>query len=210
MEYIKNPALIEEKSFQIIQEIIDDIRPDYLFTGDIQEKIIKRAIHTTADFDYLDILKISEDAIEVFTTALKQGVTLYTDTKMALSGINQTKLEALGCTIKCYISDPRTVSLAKEKEMTRSMAAVEIAAQEEGEKIFVIGNAPTALYQIIELTQKGVLAPKAVVGVPVGFVGAAESKEALAQTNIPFILSEGRKGGSNLAAAIINAILYAL
>ncbi len=210
MEYIKSPTLIEQNSFEIIQGIIDETRPDYSFKNEIEEKIIKRAIHTTADFDYLDILKISDDAIKAISESLKSGATLYTDTNMALSGINKTKLKALGCHIACYVSDERVVTLAKEKEITRSMAAVRLAAKEPGEKIFVIGNAPTALYQIIELTQKGELNPQAVVGVPVGFVGAAESKEALEQTNIPYILSQGRKGGSNLAAAIINAVLYAL
>ncbi|WP_070000904.1 cobalt-precorrin-8 methylmutase [Cellulosilyticum sp. I15G10I2] len=210
MAYIKNPALIEQNSFEIIQGIIDEIRPSYVFKSEIEEKIIKRAIHTTADFEYLDILKISEQAVNAISEAIKNGATLYTDTQMALSGINKTKLKAFGCKSACYISEESVVKLAKEKEMTRSMAAVEIAAKEPGEKIFVIGNAPTALYKIIELTQKGELLPAAIVGVPVGFVGAAESKETLAQTNIPYILSQGRKGGSNLAAAIINAVLYAL
>ncbi|PHV70992.1 cobalt-precorrin-8 methylmutase [Sporanaerobium hydrogeniformans] len=210
MEYIQNPNLIEENSFIMIEEIIRQIRPNYQFKNEIEEKIIKRAIHTTADFEYLDILEIKEGVIEAITEALKKGATLYTDTTMALSGINKTKLKALGCEAKCYISDERVVKLAKEKGMTRSMAAVEVAAAEEGEKIFVIGNAPTALYKIMELTAEGKLAPAAVVGVPVGFVGAAESKGELALTTIPSITAQGRKGGSNLAAAIVNAILYAL
>jgi len=210
MDYIKNPALIEKNSFEIIQSIIDEIKPGYQFKNELEEKIIKRAIHTTADFDYLDILKISEHAVAAIIEGLKAGATLYTDTNMALSGINKTKLKALGCSVKCYVSDEKAASLAKEKGITRSMAAVELAAMEEGEKIFVIGNAPTALYKIIELRDEGKLAPKAVVGVPVGFVGAAESKDVLEKTSIPFILSKGRKGGSNLAAAIVNAILYCL
>lgn len=210
MDYIKNPMLIEQNSFEIIQGIIDETRPGYQFKTDTEEKIIKRAIHTTADFDYLDILKISEEAVAAITEGLKNGATLYTDTNMALSGINKTKLKALGCEVKCYVGDERAAALAKEKEITRSMAAVELAAGEEGEKIFVIGNAPTALYKIIEYQKSGKLKIKAVIGVPVGFVGAAESKEVLFQTDIPYILSKGRKGGSNLAAAIVNAILYAL
>ncbi|CEK39831.1 cobalt-precorrin-8 methylmutase [Paraclostridium sordellii] len=210
MEYIKNPMMIEIKSFEIIQGIIDEIRPDYKFKNEIEEKIIKRAIHTTADFEYLDILKISEEAVEKLVNGLKNKATIYTDTNMALSGINKRKLEALGCKYKCFVSDEEVAKLAKEKGITRSMAAVEVASREEGKKIFVLGNAPTALYKVIEMSNNGQLAVEAVVGVPVGFVGAEESKDELAKTDIPYIISKGRKGGSNLAAAIINAILYSL
>ncbi|WP_338561488.1 cobalt-precorrin-8 methylmutase [Paraclostridium sordellii] len=210
MEYIKNPMMIESKSFEIIQGIIDEIRPDYKFKNEIEEKIIKRAIHTTADFEYLDILKISEEAVEKIVNGLKNKATIYTDTNMALSGINKRKLEALGCKYKCFVSDEEVAKLAKEKGITRSMAAVEVASREEGKKIFVLGNAPTALYKVIEMSNNGQLAVEAVVGVPVGFVGAEESKDELAKTDIPYIISKGRKGGSNLAAAIINAILYSL
>ncbi|CEN92309.1 cobalt-precorrin-8 methylmutase [Paeniclostridium sordellii] len=210
MEYIKNPMMIESKSFEIIQGIIDEIRPDYKFKNEIEEKIIKRAIHTTADFEYLDILKISEEAVEKLVNGLKNKATIYTDTNMALSGINKRKLEALGCKYKCFVSDEEVAKLAKEKGITRSMAAVEVASREEGKKIFVLGNAPTALYKVIEMSNNGQLAVEAVVGVPVGFVGAEESKVELAKTDIPYIISKGRKGGSNLAAAIINAILYSL
>ncbi|CEJ75372.1 cobalt-precorrin-8X methylmutase [[Clostridium] sordellii] len=210
MEYIKNPMMIESKSFEIIQGIIDEIRPDYKFKNEIEEKIIKRAIHTTADFEYLDILKISEEAVEKLVNGLKNKATIYTDTNMALSGINKRKLEALGCKYKCFVSDEEVAKLAKEKGITRSMAAVEVASREEGKKIFVLGNAPTALYKVIEMSNNGQLDVEAVVGVPVGFVGAEESKDELAKTDIPYIISKGRKGGSNLAAAIINAILYSL
>lgn len=210
MEYIKNPMMIESKSFEIIQGIIDEIRPDYKFKNEIEEKIIIRAIHTTADFEYLDILKISEEAVEKLVNGLKNKATIYTDTNMALSGINKRKLEALGCKYKCFVSDEEVAKLAKEKGITRSMAAVEVASREEGKKIFVLGNAPTALYKVIEMSNNGQLAVEAVVGVPVGFVGAEESKDELAKTDIPYIISKGRKGGSNLAAAIINAILYSL
>ncbi|MDU1540691.1 MAG: cobalt-precorrin-8 methylmutase [Paeniclostridium sordellii] len=210
MEYIKNPMMIENKSFEIIQGIIDEIRPDYKFKNDIEEKIIKRAIHTTADFEYLDILKISETAVEKISNALKDKATIYTDTNMALSGINKRKLDALGCKYKCFVSDEEVAKLAKEKGITRSMAAVEVASKEEGKKVFVLGNAPTALYKVIEMHNTKQLEVEAVVGVPVGFVGAEESKDELEKTDIPFIISKGRKGGSNLAAAIINAILYAM
>lgn len=210
MSYIKNPMEIETKSFEIIQGIIDEISPGYVFKNEIEEKIIKRAIHTTADFEYLDILKISDTAVEAIRDALTNKATIYTDTTMAMSGINKTRLAALGVEVKCYVSDPEVARWAKEKEITRSMAAVEYAAGQKGRKIFVLGNAPTALYKVIEMQTEGQLEVDAVVGVPVGFVGAAESKDALEQTKIPYILSKGRKGGSNLAAAIINAIVYSL
>ena len=209
MEYIKNPMMIEEKSFIIIQEIIDEIRPGYKFKNEIEEKIIKRSIHTTADFEYLDILKISDTAVENIVDALKNNATIYTDTNMALSGINKRKLDALGCKYRCLVAEEETANLAKEKGITRSMAAVELAMKDEGRKIFVLGNAPTALYKVIEMFNEG-CSIDAVVGVPVGFVGAAESKYSLEQTEIPYIVAEGRKGGSNVAAAIVNAILYAM
>ena len=210
MDYIKNPMKIEERSFEIIQGIIDDIRPGYEYKSEIEEKIIKRAIHTTADFEYLDILKISDNAAEIIKDALENKASIYTDTTMALSGINKRKLDKLGCNYACLVADERTVARAKEKEITRSMVAVEIAAEDKGRKIFVLGNAPTALFKVIEMVEAGEMEVDAVIGVPVGFVGAAESKERLAETDIPYILSEGRKGGSNLAAAIINAILYSI
>lgn len=208
MDYIKNPGKIEERSFEIIQDIINEIRPDYEFKNDVEEMIIKRAIHTTADFDYLDILHISDKAVENIVEALKNGATIYTDTNMALSGINKRILESIGCNYYCLVSDERTIGLAREKEITRSMAAVEIAAREYGNKIFVFGNAPTAVYKAIELSNEGKLKASAIIGVPVGFVGAADSKEELKNSDIESIVSIGRKGGSNLAAAILNAILY--
>ncbi|MGL4797654.1 MAG: cobalt-precorrin-8 methylmutase [Paraclostridium sp.] len=210
MEYIKNPMMIETKSFEIIQGIIDEIRPGYIFKNDIEEKIIKRAIHTTADFEYLDILKISDNVVEKLVNGLREGATIYTDTNMALSGINKRKLDEIGCKYKCFVSDEEVAKVAKEKSITRSMAAVEVASKESGKKIFVLGNAPTALYKVIEMHKSKELEVEAVIGVPVGFVGAAESKDELENTDIPYIISKGRKGGSNLAAAIVNAVLYSL
>lgn len=210
MNYIKNPLAIETKSFEMIQAIIDEEYPGYAFKNEREEKIIKRCIHTTADFDYLHILKISEYAVEKVSKALKEGATIYTDTTMALSGINKTKLAALGASCKCFVSNEEVAKLAKEKGMTRSMAAVYYIASLPGKKIFVLGNAPTALFKVMELVATGELEVEAVVGVPVGFVGAAESKEALMKSTLDYILSVGRKGGSNVAAAIINAILYSL
>lgn len=190
MQYIQQPQAIEAKSFDIIGEIIRETRPDYQFASPLHEAIIKRVIHTTADFDWLDILWFSRDVLEQFCAALSRSSVIYTDTTMALSGINKTLLAKFGGECRCYISDPRVVRTAKEQGITRSMAAVDIAVKEEGEKLFVFGNAPTALFRLLEHD----VAVSGVVGVPVGFVGAEESKDALTQSNLPAIAALGRKG----------------
>ena len=204
MDYLQQPQAIEDKSFVIIGDIIRETRPDYRLASPLHEAIIKRVIHTTADFDWLDILWFSPDALESLSRALRSGCTLYTDTTMTLSGINKTLLAKFGGEVKCYISDPRVVRTAKESSITRSMAAVDLALSVEGEKVFVFGNAPTALFRLLEQNAQ----VRGVVGVPVGFVGAAESKDALVESGLPGIAALGRKGGSNVAAAIINAFLY--
>lgn len=206
MQYIQQPQAIEAKSFDIIGEIIRETRPEYRFASPLHEAIVKRVIHTTADFDWLDILWFSDDAIEQLCAALRRPSVIYTDTTMALSGINKTLLATFGGECRCYISDPRVVAQAKAQRITRSMAAVDIAVTEGSEKIFVFGNAPTALFRLLEHD----VAVSGVVGVPVGFVGAAESKEALTHSHLPAIAALGRKGGSNVAAAIVNAMLYYL
>ncbi|MCT4583627.1 MAG: cobalt-precorrin-8 methylmutase [Peptostreptococcaceae bacterium] len=212
MSYIKIPNKIEDESFVIIDRIIKEERPDYKFKNEIEEKIIKRAIHTSADFEYLNILKISNDAVQKITKALKNEAIIYTDTNMALSGINKRKLKELNCEIRCYVSEEETAKMAKEKGITRSMASVLRASEEDKDKdkIFVVGNAPTALYRIMELEAENKLKPACIIGVPVGFVGAAESKTKLYESNLDYIVSLGRKGGSNIAASIVNAILYSL
>lgn len=206
MNYIKNPQQIEQNSFVIIGDIIAEQRPDYHFASEMHQAVIKRVIHTTADFDWLDILHFSPQVLTHITEGIQRGCTLYTDTTMAMSGINKTLLKQMGCECRCYISDPRVVETAPQQGITRSMAAVDVALAEPGEKLFVFGNAPTALFRLLE--RQGT--PVAVIGVPVGFVGAAESKAALAESELPCIAALGRKGGSNVAAAIINAILYQL
>lgn len=210
MSYIKDPSSIEEKSFKIIQSIIDEEHPDYKFNNGMEESIIKRAIHTSADFDYLYNLKFSNDAIAKIVAALKAKGTIFTDTNMALSGINKRILDDLGVKYTCLVNDEGVAKYAKEHGITRSMAAVEYAATLKGEKIFVFGNAPTAVFKVLDMVKENALDVAAVVGVPVGFVGAAESKLALHESDVPAISALGRKGGSNVAAAIINAILYQL
>ncbi len=208
--YITIPNKITDKSFQMIQEEIDQIDPNYHFNSPIEEATIKRAIHTTADFDYLKTLKFTGDVFQKIKQVLTGHGTIYTDTTMALAGINKRKLDDLGCRYKCYIRDPEVADYAKAHGITRSMTAVQVAAQQPGDKLFVVGNAPTALYEILDLVAHGKLTPTAVIGVPVGFVEAAESKQALYDTKIPSIVALGRKGGSNLAAALTNASIYNL
>lgn len=168
-------------------------------------------IHTSADFDYLKNLVFSNDVIsELEKFFLGGDGTIFTDTTMALSGINKRLLDKLGIRYECYIADPEVAEQAKAKGMTRSMAGIERAATISGPKLFVIGNAPTAIFKLLELHKQGELNTVAVIGAPVGFVGAAESKEALFESDLPAIIARGRKGGSNVAAAIINAMLYQL
>ncbi|MCG4571137.1 precorrin-8X methylmutase [Clostridium cochlearium] len=203
IEYVKKPMAIEEKSFEIIGSEMK--RKD--FTEE-ELKIIKRTIHTTGDFDYENIVYIKEGAIEEALELLKKGITIYTDTNMAKAGINKSALKKLNCKIECFVSNEEVAKIAKERGITRSMAGVEKAV-EDGVEFFVFGNAPTALFKLIELTKEGKANPKFIVGSPVGFVGASESKEQLEKSlDIPMITVRGRKGGSNVAAAIINALMY--
>lgn len=201
---------IEEESFKIIQSIIKEQRKDYSFVNPFEESIITRCIHTSADFEYLDNLKISDDFEKAIINALKNKAQIFTDTNMALSGINKTALAKLGITARCYVSEEETARIAKEKGITRSMASVLRMMKEDTDKILVVGNAPTFLFQAMQEIEKGNNSIKAIIGVPVGFVGAAESKDYLAKTNIPHIAALGRKGGSNIAAAIVNAVIYQL
>lgn len=205
MNFIQQPQRIESTSFEIIDEIIASEFPEYQFANALEKKVITRAVHTTADFDWLEILKFSPDALSTLQTAIYEGCTFYTDTTMALSGINKGLLKQFDCDIKCYIADPLVAEEAKAKSKTRSMIAVEKALKEQGNKVFVFGNAPTALFQLLESSAHS---PVMTIGVPVGFVGAAESKQALYQSSFPYITALGRKGGSNVAAAIVNAVLY--
>ncbi|WP_294376481.1 precorrin-8X methylmutase [uncultured Clostridium sp.] len=202
MNYLKNPMGIEEKSFEIIGKEMGE----HSFT-DEELLIIKRTIHTTADFEYKDIVEISKDAIETGKNLFRKGATIYTDTNMALNGINKMAVAKSGSRVICYVNEPEVHKEAKEKNITRSMAAVEKACADNVD-IFVFGNAPTALFRLKELIKEGKAAPKLIIAAPVGFVGAAESKENMDELNIPYIRVRGRKGGSTVAAAIINALMY--
>ncbi|MBK1812387.1 precorrin-8X methylmutase [Clostridium sp. YIM B02505] len=202
MEYIKIPMDIEKRSFEIIGEELGE----HSF-NERELSIVKRVIHTTADFEYKDLLYIRENAIDEALKLLKSGVTVYTDTKMALSGINKKALSDLNCKVECFVDREDVAQIAKERGITRSMAAVEKAV-EEGVEFFVFGNAPTALYRLKELIEEGKANAKFIIGAPIGFVGAAESKEEAEKLPLPMITIRGRKGGSTVAAAIVNALMY--
>ncbi|MCX7746398.1 MAG: precorrin-8X methylmutase [Clostridia bacterium] len=197
------PGEIERRSFEIISEILGNRTLDPRW-----ERVIKRVIHTTADFDYLDNLKFSEDAVEKGKSAMKSGFNVVTDTKMAAAGINKKRIGTYGGQVVCFMDDEEISQRAKERNVTRASLCMERAALDEKNKIYVIGNAPTALIRLCELIHDKKVFPDLVVGVPVGFVNVVESKELLKEAKVPYILSEGRKGGSNVAAAIVNAILY--
>ncbi|MDR2345283.1 MAG: precorrin-8X methylmutase [Planctomycetaceae bacterium] len=202
--FITNPVEIEKKSFEIIAGLLKEKQP----LGN-NAPIIQRVIHTTADFDYLENLVFSEDVMEKTVNILKQGVNIVTDTQMVKAGINKKGLEQLKSSVHCFIDSPEVLERAKINETTRSAAAMEFAVQNVSAPIlFAIGNAPTALIKLYEMIMQGYCKPCLIIGVPVGFVNVAESKELIMELNIPFIVSRGRKGGSNVAAAIINAILY--
>ena len=175
--------------------------------SDRELNVVKRVIHTTADFEYKDLIRIDEQSIDKALSLLKKGCKIYTDTQMIKSGINKKALEKLGCEIVNYVSTEEAFRIAKERNITRSMAAIEIAMN-EGIEFFVFGNAPTALYRLIELYREGKAKPKFVIGAPIGFVGASESKEELLKTDLDNITIRGRKGGSTVSVAIVNALMY--
>lgn len=203
-EIIK-PMEIEKRSFEIITGILAD---EGIVLDPENELVIKRVIHTTADFEYVNNLVFSEHAVAKGIEALKNGCDIVTDTQMAKSGISKTTLAKLGGEVHCFMSDEDVAAEAKARGVTRAAVSMEKAAKLEKPLIFAIGNAPTALIALDELIKEGRLAPKLIIGVPVGFVNVVESKELIIASNVPHIVARGRKGGSNVAAAIVNAMLY--
>ena len=197
------PEEIEEESFRIIDaEAGDHGWPE------AEWPIVRRAIHTSADFEYVQSMVLSDDVVEKAIAALRSGAGIVTDTNMALSGISKPRLIPFGCTVSCHVADPDVAEQAGKEGITRSIAAMRKAAANPGNRIFVIGNAPTALFELLRLIETGATKPALIIGLPVGFVGAEESKHALASGghDIPFITNIGRKGGSNVAAAVVNAL----
>lgn len=203
-----SPADIERRSMEIIESELGDSSR----FSEGERLVVKRVIHATADFDYADNLRFSENALEIGLNALKSGAVIVTDTNMALSGISKPALKALGCEAVCFMADEDVAAQAKSSGMTRAAVSVDKAAQlfGRGNVIFVAGNAPTALIRIHELTREGKISPSLIIGVPVGFVNVVQSKELIMSDSTPYIIAAGRKGGSTVAAAICNALLYQL
>ena len=201
------PMDIEKRSFAIITELLGNRRLEAE-----NELVIKRVIHTTADFDYVDNLAFSDHAVEKGIAALRAGCDIVTDTQMAKAGINKTILASLGGEVHCFMSDADVAAEAKERGVTRAFVSMERAAALKKPCIFAIGNAPTALFSLEALMETGKLHPALIIGVPVGFVNVVESKERLfavcEKHDVPAIVAMGRKGGSNVAAAICNALIY--
>ena len=200
---IVKPAEIEKRSMEIItSELNGRTWPEPEFS------IVKRCIHTSADFDYADNLCFSEGVVEKAKEAIRNGACIVTDTQMAKSGINKRVLSRYGGEVFCFISDEDVAATAKANGTTRATASMDKAAAMNRPLIFAIGNAPTALIRLYELIEEKKLKPELVIGVPVGFVNVVQSKELIMQADVPYIVARGRKGGSNIAACICNALLY--
>ncbi len=197
------PAEIEARSMEIIQSELGE----RTFPAEVLP-VVKRVIHTTADFDYADNLVFSPGAVEKGIAAIQGGCTIVTDTQMARSGINKRVLEKFGGEAVCFMSDPDVAAEAKERGVTRAAVSMERAAKLDRTLILALGNAPTALVRACELLEEGAMKPALIIGAPVGFVNVVESKELLLTEDVPYIVARGRKGGSNVAAAICNAMLY--
>ena len=202
---ILRPMDIEKRSFEIISGILAE---EGVVLDPENEPVIKRVIHTTADFEYVNNLVFSENAVKIGIEALKSGCDIVTDTQMAKAGISKAALSKLGGEVRCFMSDDDVAAEAKARGVTRAAVSMEKAAKLEKPLIFAIGNAPTALIALDELMREGRLSPKLIIGVPVGFVNVVESKELIIVSSVPHIVARGRKGGSNVAAAIVNAMLY--
>ena len=209
-EHIK-PSDIEARSFEIIANELADMG---IVLDPEKDPVIRRAIHTSADFDYANTLCFSDDAVRIAKDLMRSGADIVTDTNMALTGINKKRLAVYGGSARCYMADATVAAEAKERGITRASVSMEHAARDaeaSGRKtIFAIGNAPTALITLREMYEEGIFIPDFVIGVPVGFVNVVEAKELILETDIPHIINRGRKGGSNVAAAIVNALLYTM
>lgn len=197
------PADIEKRSFEIIGQELGNLELDPLV-----EPILKRVIHTTADFDYVENLRYSPGAVTKGMEALQRGTLIVSDTQMVRAGINKPALEVLGGDVRCFMADADVALMAQAGGTTRAVASMDKAARLDRPLIFAIGNAPTALIRLYELIMEGWLRPELIIGVPVGFVNVVESKELIMSLDIPYIVAQGRKGGSNVAAAICNALIY--
>lgn len=203
-EHILKPEDIEAESFHIISQ---ELEAQNLKIPEKEEQIVKRVIHTTADFSYVENMIFSENAVDIALSLLKSSAHIVTDTTMVLSGINKKIAQKLDCSVSCFVADEDVASMAKERNITRSMVAAEKALALKP-LIYVVGNAPTALLTLYDYCVNHNKKPDFIIGVPVGFVNVVESKELIMSTDIPYIIAKGRKGGSNVAAAIVNSLLY--
>lgn len=199
------PAEIEKRSFEIISSELEE---KGIVLPKENELVIKRCIHTSADFDYAETLSFSEGAVEKMKELIRGGAVIVTDTNMGLAGVNKKKLATFGGEAFCFMADEDVAAEAKDRGVTRAAVSMEKAAKLDKDVIFAIGNAPTALIRLHEMMEEGTYKPKFVIGVPVGFVNVVASKELFLDSDVPHIINRGRKGGSNIAVAICNAVLY--
>lgn len=201
------PGEIEGKSFEIIGK---ELKQRGIVLPKNQEMVTKRVIHTTADFEYTDTLVFSENAVETAKNLILQGADIVTDTNMALAGINKKVLAHFGGEAHCFMAEEAVAKIAKERQQTRAAVSMEFASGLQKPIIFAVGNAPTALIKLYEMIQEKTFIPAFLIGVPVGFVNVEAAKELILGTEVPYIVNRGRKGGSSVAAAICNAVLYEL
>ncbi len=202
---IVTPSEIEKRSFEIISA---ELEARNVIIPKEQEMITKRVIHTSADFDYADTMMYSENAVEIAKNLIMNGADIITDTNMAMSGINKKILKRFGGEVHCFMADEDVASEAKKRQVTRATVSMEKAKCISKPLIFAVGNAPTALIRLYEMVVSGEYLPAFIIGVPVGFVNVEVAKELIMNTDVPFIVNRGRKGGSNVAAAICNALIY--
>lgn len=206
MEFMTDPSGIEARSMEIIAPYLAELN---LSAEEI--KVFSRIIHAAGDPEYAPIIRIHPEAIQAGCQALKAGCNIYCDVEMVRTGINKRKLAEYGGSVQCLIADPSIAIVAKEKGITRSMAAMRAFAEQLDGAIVAIGNAPTALFEVLNIIKTTNIRPALIIGVPVGFVGACESKDLLSETSpVPYITVLGNKGGSPIAAATTNALLYML
>lgn len=206
IEYVR-PQDIEKRSFAIISKELEE---KGIVLPKEQELVTKRAIHTSADFDYAKTMTYSDHAVEIAKKLIQNGADIVTDTNMALAGVNKKELAKYGGEAHCFMAEEEVAKIAKERGVTRAAVSMEKAAQIEKPVLFTIGNAPTALIELYEMMQSGKYRPAFIIGVPVGFVNVEAAKDLILKTDVPYIINRGRKGGSNIAAAICNALLYEL
>ncbi len=206
IEYVR-PQDIEKRSFAIISKELEE---KGIVLPKEQELVTKRAIHTSADFDYAKTMTYSAHAVGIAKKLIQNGADIVTDTNMALAGVNKKELAKYGGEAHCFMAEEEVAKIAKGRGVTRAAVSMEKAAQIEKPVIFAIGNAPTALIELYEMIQSGKYRPAFIIGVPVGFVNVEAAKDLILKTDVPYIINRGRKGGSNIAAAICNALLYKL